>query len=190
MVDTLIEATARTIARHGLDGTTTPLIAEAAGVSVGSLYQYFEDKDALIAALLDKLAHDVTLLLNRSISPNDPMTLEDMVRQSIRVTLALMHNNEGLYLEIARNWHRLPVHRVADVLEQHVMDIGRRYFLKHLDTYQVPDLQVRLFITYNSVLFTLVRFISQERALLREEDIVEGLTTMVTGYLRGGPPPA
>ena len=117
MVDTLIEATARTIAHHGLDGTTTPLIAEAAGVSVGSLYQYFEDKDALIAALLDKLAHDVTQLLNRSIHPEAAMALEDMVRLSIRVTLNLMHNNEGLYLEIARNWHRLPVHRVADVLE-------------------------------------------------------------------------
>lgn len=67
MVDTLIEATARTIANHGLDSTTTPLIAETAGVSVGSLYQYFEDKDALIAALLDKLARDVTQLLDRSI---------------------------------------------------------------------------------------------------------------------------
>lgn len=185
MVDTLIEATARTIAHHGLDGTTTPLIAEAAGVSVGSLYQYFEDKDALIAALLDKLAHDVTQLLNRTIHPEAAMALEDMVRLSIRVTLNLMHNNEGLYLEIARNWHRLPVHRVADVLEQHVMDIGRRYFLKHLHTYQVPDLQVRLFVTYNSVIFTLVRFISQERALLTEDEVVEGLTAMVTGYLQG-----
>lgn len=188
MVDTLIEATARTIARHGLDGTTTPLIAEAAGVSVGSLYQYFEDKDALLAALLDKLAMDVTQLLNRSIHPEAGMALEDMVRLSIRVTLNLMHNNEGLYLEIARNWHRLPVHRVADVLEQHVMDIGRRYFLKHLQTYQVPDLQVRLFVTYNSVIFTLVRFISQERALLSEDEVVEGLSAMVTGYLQGSTP--
>lgn len=188
MVDTLIEATARIIARHGLDSTTTPLIAEAAGVSVGSLYQYFEDKDALIAALLDKLAHDVTALLNRSISPHDPLPLAELVGQSIRVTLALMHTNEGLYLEIARNWHRLPVHRVADVLEQHVMDIGRRYFLKHLDTYPVPDLQVRLFVAYNSVIFTLVRFISQERALLTEDEVVDGLTRMVTRYLGGDAP--
>ncbi|HQV42226.1 MAG: TetR/AcrR family transcriptional regulator [Moraxellaceae bacterium] len=185
MVDTLIEATARTIANHGLDSTTTPLIAETAGVSVGSLYQYFEDKDALIAALLDKLARDVTQLLDRSIPAESTLALEDMVRLSIRVTLNLMHNNEGLYLEIARNWHRLPVNRVADVLEQHIMDIGRRYFLKHLHTYQAPDLQVRLFITYNSVIFTLVRFISQDRALLNEDEVVNGLATMVTGYLQG-----
>lgn len=184
MVDTLIEATARTIARHGLDATTTPLIAETAGVSVGSLYQYFDGKEALIAALLDKLARDVTQMLNQRVVLTDQVTLQDMVRTSIRLTLALMHNDEGLYLEIARNWHRLPVHRVADTLEQHVMEMGRIYFLKHLHDYPIPDLQVRLFVAYNSVLFTLVRFISQERALLTEDEVVEGLTAMVTGYLQ------
>lgn len=188
MVDNLIEATARIIAKHGLDGTTTPLIAEAAGVSVGSLYQYFDGKEALIAALLDKLARDVTQLLNHRVILTEQADLADMVRTAIRVTLAMMHNDEGLYLEIARNWHRLPVHRVADTLEQHIMEMGRLYFLKHLHDYPVADLQVRLFVAYNSVLFTLVRFISQERALLSEDEVVEGLATMVTGYLQGPQP--
>lgn len=188
MVDNLIEATARIIAKHGLDGTTTPLIAEAAGVSVGSLYQYFDGKEALIAALLDKLARDVTQLLNHRVILTEQADLADMVRTAIRVTLAMMHNDEGLYLEIARNWHRLPVHRVADTLEQHIMEMGRLYFLKHLHDYPVADLQVRLFVAYNSVLFTLVRFISQERTLLSEDEVVEGLATMVTGYLQGPQP--
>lgn len=188
MVDNLIEATARIIAKHGLDGTSTPLIAEAAGVSVGSLYQYFDGKEALIAALLDKLARDVTQLLNHRVILTEQADLADMVRTAIRVTLAMMHNDEGLYLEIARNWHRLPVHRVADTLEQHIMEMGRLYFLKHLHDYPVADLQVRLFVAYNSVLFTLVRFISQERALLSEDEVVEGLATMVTGYLQGPQP--
>lgn len=186
MVDTLIEATGHCIRRHGLDGTTTPLIAELAGVSVGSLYQYFDGKDALIAALLEKLAHDLTRMMDKQVSLARELELEEMVRLSIRVTLATMHGDE-LYLELARNWHRLPVDRVADVIERHIMDMGRLYFLKHMGEYPVHDLPARLFITYNSVLFTLVRFISQERALLREDDIVDGLTMMVTGYLRGGP---
>lgn len=185
MVDTLVEATARCIAKHGLDGTTTPLIAETAGVSVGSLYQYFDSKEALIAALLEKLAHDLTRLLNQQVGLAGKLELEDMVRMAIRVTLTYMHEDEGFYLELARNWHRLPVDRVADVLERHIMDIGRLYFLQHVGEYPVKDLPVRLFITYNSVLFTLVRFISQDSGLLKEDDIVEGLTVMITGYLRG-----
>lgn len=64
------------------------------------------------------------------------------------------------------------------------MEMGRIYLLKHLHDYPIPDLQVRLFMAYNSVLFTLVRFISQERALLTEDEVVEGLTAMATSYLK------
>ena len=48
MVRALIDATAQVIQQQGLDNTTTARIAEVAGVSVGSLYQYFGDKDGLI----------------------------------------------------------------------------------------------------------------------------------------------
>ncbi len=53
LVDSLIEATGRALVEHGLDHTTTVRIAEIAGVSVGSLYQYFEGKEALVEALIE-----------------------------------------------------------------------------------------------------------------------------------------
>ena len=52
MVNRLLDATAITLAERGLDDTTTNHIAEQAGISIGSLYQYFPDKDALVVALL------------------------------------------------------------------------------------------------------------------------------------------
>jgi AcrR family transcriptional regulator len=189
MVDTLIEATSRVIAQRGLDGTTTPAIAEAAGVSVGSLYQYFDGKDALIAALLEKLVGDLTRLLDTQAQQAATMSLRDTVKISIQLTLTFMHSNEGLYLELARNWHRLPVDRVADVLEQYFLETGRLYFLQHQLEYPIRDLPVRLFITYNSTLFTLMRLMSHKGAHLRQEEVVDGLTDMITSYLERGVQP-
>jgi AcrR family transcriptional regulator len=186
MVDTLIEATSRVIAQRGLDGTTTPAIAEAAGVSVGSLYQYFDGKDALIAALLEKLVGDLTQLLDTQAQASLHMSLRDTVKSAIVLTLTFMHSNEGLYLELARNWHRLPVDRVADVLEQYILETGRLYFLQHQLRYPIRNLPVRLFITYNSTLFTLMRLMSHKSMHLRQEEVVEGLTDMLTGYLESG----
>jgi AcrR family transcriptional regulator len=186
MVDTLIEATSRVIAQRGLDGTTTPAIAEAAGVSVGSLYQYFDGKDALIAALLEKLVGDLTKLLDTQAQASAHMSLRETVKSAIVLTLTFMHSNEGLYLELARNWHRLPVDRVADVLEQYILETGRLYFLQHQLRYPIRDLPVRLFITYNSTLFTLMRLMSHKGMHLRQEEVVEGLTDMLTGYLESG----
>jgi AcrR family transcriptional regulator len=51
-VDAILTATFQVLDRDGADGLTTTRVAEVAGVSVGTLYQYFPNKQALVAGLL------------------------------------------------------------------------------------------------------------------------------------------
>ncbi|MCM3754869.1 TetR family transcriptional regulator, partial [Bacillus licheniformis] len=53
-VDAIVEAAARILERDGFDGYTTNAVAALAGVSIGSLYQYFPNRDALTAALVER----------------------------------------------------------------------------------------------------------------------------------------
>ena len=53
-VDALLAATARVLVRDGYDRASTNRIADAAGVSIGSLYQYFPSKEALVSALIER----------------------------------------------------------------------------------------------------------------------------------------
>jgi AcrR family transcriptional regulator len=53
-VDALIEATARILVSEGFDRSSTNRIAEKAGVSIGSLYQYYPSKEGLVAAVIDR----------------------------------------------------------------------------------------------------------------------------------------
>src|SRR3954470_9305494 len=62
-VESVLEATARVLVKRGFDGLTTNLVAEAAGVSIGSLYQYFPNKAALVAALIEKHVEETTSLM-------------------------------------------------------------------------------------------------------------------------------
>jgi AcrR family transcriptional regulator len=50
-IEAIVEATAQILERDGRDALNTNRIAERAGVSIGSLYQYFADKDAILLAL-------------------------------------------------------------------------------------------------------------------------------------------
>ncbi|MFC4013823.1 TetR/AcrR family transcriptional regulator [Nonomuraea purpurea] len=52
-VAAILEAAAQLFQRHGYSETTTNKVAERAGVSIGSLYQYFPNKDALLVALAE-----------------------------------------------------------------------------------------------------------------------------------------
>ncbi|MEO1964805.1 TetR/AcrR family transcriptional regulator [Hyphomonas sp.] len=51
-VEAILEAAAQILESEGFDGYTTNAIAKRAGVSIGSLYQYFPNKDAVTAALV------------------------------------------------------------------------------------------------------------------------------------------
>jgi AcrR family transcriptional regulator len=53
-VNAVIEAAARILERRGFEGYTTNAIAERAGVSIGSFYQYFPSKDAVTVALIER----------------------------------------------------------------------------------------------------------------------------------------
>ena len=68
--DQIIQAALRVFAEHGLHGTPVPPIAAEAGVGVGTLYRYFDSKEALINAvfrdskrrLKERLLSDLDLL--------------------------------------------------------------------------------------------------------------------------------
>ncbi len=68
-VEAILEAAAQLLEAGGLEGYTTNHIAERAGVSIGSLYQYFPNKDAVTVALIEREVStlaDTLLGLDRS----------------------------------------------------------------------------------------------------------------------------
>jgi AcrR family transcriptional regulator len=67
MVTAILDAAARVVRTDGDDHLTTNRVAEVAGVSVGSLYQYFPNKAALLVALLER--HDAEMWAVFTITP-------------------------------------------------------------------------------------------------------------------------
>jgi AcrR family transcriptional regulator len=61
----LLDATALVLMRRGYDGCTTNLVAEVAGVGIGSLYEYFPNKEALVAALIEREVDTFVAALER-----------------------------------------------------------------------------------------------------------------------------
>ena len=55
----IVEAAARVFEERGYAGATTNRIAERAGVSIGSLYQYFPNKESILVVLLEQHTQEV-----------------------------------------------------------------------------------------------------------------------------------
>jgi AcrR family transcriptional regulator len=75
-VAAVLDAVVRILKRDGVDAVTTNRIAEVAGVSIGSLYQYFPDKRAIFHALHDRHVEDIGRVVERTVIEHASSSLE------------------------------------------------------------------------------------------------------------------
>lgn len=79
-VEAVLDAVVRVLTKHGVEGVTTNRIAEVAGVSIGSVYQYFPDKRAIFAALHDRHVEQIGRVIERTLVDHASSSLEAFVR--------------------------------------------------------------------------------------------------------------
>src|SRR5947199_4525789 len=86
-VDAILRATARILVKDGYDRASTNRIAQAAGVSIGSLYQYFPSKEALVSALVDEHVSRMLGVVQRALATG---TATDLAAHTHRMVDALI----------------------------------------------------------------------------------------------------
>ena len=96
-VDTILDAAAHVFAERGYTSTTTNHIATHAGLSIGSLYQYFPNKDALLVAMEERHLEQMEVLMAaattrwRQNNPTQTEWAEDLVDTLIAANDSELH---------------------------------------------------------------------------------------------------
>jgi AcrR family transcriptional regulator len=97
-VDAILAATARVVARDGYDRASTNRIAEAAGVSIGSLYQYFPSKEAIVSALMEGHMSRMLAVLSAAYEQSTATrSIEEAARAIIEAVFAAHRVNPKLH---------------------------------------------------------------------------------------------
>jgi AcrR family transcriptional regulator len=86
-VETILEATAQVLDQDGLKGASTNAIADRAGFGVGTLYQYFRNKDALLQALMQREAQRIKLQIQDMVGEGDALSAEENVRRLAQILI-------------------------------------------------------------------------------------------------------
>ena len=86
-VETILATVERILEREGIERLTTGHVAERAGFSVGTVYQYFPNKHAMISALADQGQQRAQDAMGAEASRAAPCSLETVARIVVRGTL-------------------------------------------------------------------------------------------------------
>ncbi|WP_165797329.1 TetR/AcrR family transcriptional regulator [Solimonas fluminis] len=178
MVQDLVEAAAITIAEEGLEAATAARIAARAGVSVGSLYQYFDSKEDLYAGVLAQIAGELKAVVGRQLGSLAPKGIRDFVRDLLHDVWTLLEANGGRYMHVSRYWAQLDSAAVMNELEAQMHTALAVYLMQNPPTQPVQELQAKIYVLINSVLFTTVRYISDPAPHVSREQVIETFAAM------------
>lgn len=101
-VTALIEACAQVLIRDGYESTTTTRIAARAGVSIGSLYQYFPDKDAVVSALISRHVDSIMAASDQALADVEA-PLEIGLRRFVRMAVDVNRIDPRLHRILSSN---------------------------------------------------------------------------------------
>ena len=185
LVDAILTATAQLLRTEGPKATTTNKIAKRAGVSVGSLYQYFPNKTELYTALAARHVAttqvEVAALLDR-FRDNPELDIVEFIVESIvtihRVDAPLLVELQRLSLwgqtsEVMTDALRRSEALIAEHLQQRAADLPRE--LAH------PELSARLLVSAMSGVLT--RAIEDRAEGIDDPAFIAELTRLVGAYL-------
>lgn len=186
-VQRIVDAGALVLAERGYHGASTNRIAAAAGVSPGTLYGYFADKDEIVGAVIERVVDGFAEAVAPSLRAAAGRPMEEATRMVLAAVLTEMEARAEL---IDAFIDRVPAERYAprvDALRERVSDITFHLVAATLPGVPTEDLERAVWIAVRTVEHLTIRYALQRPAIPREA-FIESLTGLVVGLAPTGPP--
>jgi AcrR family transcriptional regulator len=181
-VDVILKATARILVREGYDHASTNKIAVAAGVSIGSLYQYFPSKEALVAALVDRHIGEMVELVRREIPILIALPLRQAIERAVRMMVAAHSVDPKLHKVLVEQVPRVGRLEHVERVEREMIGLARVYLEAKREEISVTDLDLSAYIVVGMV-ESLTHAAVLTRPELLGEPFISEVTKAVVNYL-------
>ena len=184
-VDALIEATARILIREGFDKASTNRIAEVAGVSVGSLYQYFPSKEALVAAVIDRHNQEVRQVVQGELAEAVNRPIGQAVRQLVAVAVKAHRIDPKLHRVLAEQIPRVGRLEKVETFNREYYALFKNYLESRRDEIRAVDLGLAAFVCVTSIEALTHTAVLHQKIVSDEamNALIGEATRLIVGYL-------
>ncbi len=184
-VDALVDATARILVRDGYDKASTNRIADMAGVSIGSLYQYYPSKEALVAAVIDRHNRQITRRVRTVLTEIASLPIERAVRRLVAFAIEAHRIDPRLHRVLAEQIPRVGRLENVEALNREGHALFRDYLESRRDELRVRDLDLAAFVCGTSIEALTHSSILCHTEMLRDaEALIVETTRFISGYLQ------
>ncbi|WP_404478071.1 TetR/AcrR family transcriptional regulator [Novosphingobium sp. BL-52-GroH] len=141
-VEFVLDAAARILESEGLAGFNTNAVAARAGVSIGSLYQYFPGKEAITAALVAREHQRIAEGLRAMLRETDGMSVGYAISALMHMVIDFQSHAPKLHRVLELEEERLPRTAELDALEREIETLNRDFFRRYVDPARCSEAQL------------------------------------------------
>ena len=182
-VDAIIEAGFICVADKGTDDTTTRHIADTAGISVGSLYEYFTNKEAIYDAMNQRFVEEVVAMIQPMMADLVRMKITEMIQTLLKSFEILLRRNDARYLKCVRHAMRVDIKDYMGPITKILAELVMQHLMHHPENMRVRNIPTMTYIFINGGIFAVVRHLSDPNPPISFDELAQGLSDMVGHYV-------
>jgi AcrR family transcriptional regulator len=182
-VTAILEAMTRILDQGGFEAATTTRVAEVAGTSVGTLYQYFSDRDAILDALQDREFERAVGLIQRVLETGPRVSGREVAREVIRGLLAQYAAAPGLHRVLAIQGLRVATTDRVRAFDMRMVSVIRNFLSMSGLPIRRAKVDAAAFVIFQSVRASMLARMLESPPGLDDETLTEELTDMIFRYL-------
>lgn len=184
IVDSILDAASELLKEGRLERVTTNQIATRAGISIGSLYQYFPNKQAVLSSLATRLEQRTLELFMERMSSFDGRSLEEMARSVIELMSTEQLGPAQLRRELLAHVPRACTEDVSRHVDGKVAAALAAQFCARAEV-RPGCAEMMAFVILYSVEAVIEAAVLRRRDLIGSPALIDELIRLVTGYLTG-----
>jgi AcrR family transcriptional regulator len=181
MVERIVDAGLAVLLRDGYDAFSTNRVAAEAGISPGSLYQYFPDKAAIVEAVIDRHWDSVADQVAAALIDRLGDQGVDMIREALGALVDVLQANVGLVRVVMEELPLRPHIQRRVVLERRVRELASAYLAARPELTRSADHERTAWVLVLTIEHLATRFVLDPPGFSRDEFIDEVLL-LFSGY--------
>jgi AcrR family transcriptional regulator len=185
-VDAILAATERLLGTSGYDTMSTNRIALAAGVSIGSLYQYFPSKEAIVAALVERHCLALSQVSHATLAAHADSPLEVTARAVVQAMIAARGVKPKLMQALREQVPRVGKLKMIDGLHAGTVAAVTRYLETHRRELKLRDPELTAFFAVKTVDALLQQMLDPIMADRGVERVSDEIVKLLVAYIKGG----
>jgi AcrR family transcriptional regulator len=182
-VDAIVEAAARILVEVGYEKLNTNEVARRAGVSVGSLYQYFPNKQSLLAELHFRHATLVSAPIFEALRNSRGKPLREVIRHIIQANVASHSEDHELHRVISEQSHTLPQRAWQVEMDKEASRLVRSFLTEHKSEIHIESIDLTIYLLSQIVESCIHSAVLMAPKALRNGSLARELERMLYLYL-------